>query len=173
MDGTKKWFQTGGRSGKELKNPASEMGAPFAHKREKPANKIHADCARNLVDRARQFHRITAGALGNHRDGRYRDSLVGNTYPKFVTYRIDRLYQTISEAVNFFDGAFGGARNSFPGAVTQTKPQRYCANVKVFHFRHGDGLEDFCLRVLHEKFRVPGFKFQVHDTEFSVYRTRL
>ena len=129
------------------------------------ADEIHAYFSRHLINRARQFDRIAGSAFRNHRHRRDCYSLVGNSDSEFVADRIDSLNQPVRVAMNFFDGAFGGARNCFRSTVAQTQSQRYGANVKVFHFRHRDGLEDFGLRVFHG-LQVLSFKFQVSSFKF-------
>ena len=114
------------------------------------ANEIHADRGGDLINRARQINRVAGGALRNHRDRSYRDSLVRDANPKFVADRVDSFNQGVGEAVDLLRDAFGGALDCFAGAVAQTQPQRHGADIEVFHFRHGDGLENFGLRVFHK-----------------------
>ena len=124
------------------------------HQRRIAADEVDPDGARRIVNGARKLDRVAGRAFDDHGYRRDGNSLVGDANAEFVTDAIDSFNQTICVAMNLVDYSRGGAFDGFAGAVAQTEAQRDGANVEMFHLRHRDRLEDFCLRVFHFSIQI-------------------
>ena len=74
-------------------------------------NEIYAHRASRFVDGVGKVNQVAACTFRNHRHGCDRNPLVGDPDAEFLSDLVNSFYQPIGEAMDFFNCAFGSARD--------------------------------------------------------------